>query len=281
MWADTIGEATKTFGAVTASLAVSKAALTAWKGGPGKRRIWIRNYRRLAPSVRPVYVEQMFGQATFSHEIPSRDLIPERELSPEAWDENKPIMAKVWVLGKDGYLTTWEIGDMVLAYSLATARWRFCPKIRIGPEFGGTKVRLGWTRFSALNEPNEWKSFRGAHNYGYIEQHYFGNPGEYQTWHCGVTDAGYQKHYVTPLDGQQEQLQESNPLEKGVDDVRRKWLEFRSGASINCILISGGWGPNIHFTTAGPPVQVRLLWRIGRTQRLRLKYQEWKARRKQ
>jgi hypothetical protein len=191
MWTDALGEVIQIFGAFTASLALTKAVTTGWKAGPGKRRAWIRSYRKLAPSVRPVYVEQMFGQATFSHDIPSRDLIPKKEIAPEGWDENELITVRVWPLGRDGYLTTWEVGDKVLAYSLTTTRWRFCPRIRVGPDYPGHhRVRLGRTRFSALDTPDSWESFCGAHNYGYVEQHYFGNPGGYQTWYCGVSASG-------------------------------------------------------------------------------------------
>lgn len=268
---ETVGEVTKTFGAVTASLAVSKATVAGWKAGPGKRRAWIRGYRKLAPSVRPVYVEQMFGQATFSRDIPNRNLIPDEELSPGSQDENKLVTAKVWMLGKDGYLTTWESGDAVIAYSLTAARWRFCPKIRVGPDVYGRKIRLGWTRFSVLEEPNAWRSFCGAHNFGYIEEHYFGNPGEYQTWMCGVSDVGYQRNFARPLNAKQQQHQEPNAT-GNEDNIKDRWLSFRSGASINSILIAGGAEINIQFPTAGPPAQVRLLHRLGPLSRLLARY---------
>jgi hypothetical protein len=148
----------------------------------------------------------------------------------------------------------------VVAYSITTTSRFFRPKIYVGSQLSSRryKIRLGRTCFSEISQnPAKWACWLGARRYGYIEEHYFGNPGGYQTWHCGVSDVGYQKHSALPFDGSGR-------------DLSSEAEQFRSRSSINSIVIAGMTAPDLQLMETGPPLdQVRLLHPPNLRDRLR------------
>lgn len=96
--------------------------------------------------------------------------------------------------------------ETVLAFSVTVRHPRFCPVFELPPKVGWRerrrwrkrtgeefkplfRVRLGRTRFSELDrgDPDEqtgphFKASIGARSFRYSEDHYYGNPGYYQTY---------------------------------------------------------------------------------------------------
>jgi len=202
--------------------------------------------------VRPAYVEQLFGQPAFQYSMTGKRAILVEGAEPAVKWEDEPITVCVWPLGRDGYLMTWNRDENVVSYSLTTASRRFRPKIRVGGEMRGEHVdlHLGHTRFSDLpNSPETWIGWVGNRRFGYVESHQFGNSGGYRTWYCGVSDAGYQKHFAVPVNG-----------ESGTDDAFGKLQAFRRHASVNSVMVAGMGSPDLGLESVGPDLdQVRLL----------------------
>jgi hypothetical protein len=264
---DTAGDVFKIFGGVSGAIVASNAVGAWWRSGPGRRRSWIRNYRRLAPHVRPAYIEQLFGQPTFASEITGRQAVSADE-EGVTW-EDVPITVRVWRLARDGYLMTWSRNDEIVGYSLTTASRRFHPRIRIGSPVGKPHydIRLGRTRFARLpDQPEGYVSWVGARRFSYVEWHYFGNPGGYLTWFCGVSDAGYQKHFGVPFSA----TTDDQPQ-------RQRQQEFREAASVNSVLIASLGALDLQLETTGPDLdQVRLLDKPRPRDRWRIRWLERK-----
>ncbi len=245
-------------GSVAAAIALTNAVAAFWRSGPGRRRVWIRNYRKLAPSVRPAYVEQLFGQPTYAYERTSKVENEDRPV-PKLVDQS--VTVRVWPLGMDGFLMTWSIDDSVVAYSLTTSSSRFHPVIRIGGTFEGNHddIRLGRTRFSELTRtPDDWQSWIGQYTLGgYVDYYYFKSQGRFQIWSCGFCDAGYRKHMGRSFKG------------ASFDDLRSVSIdppsardEFRKSTSINSVLVQGGDFVDLQLQSIGPaPDLVRSPWR--------------------
>lgn len=96
--------------------------------------------------------------------------------------------------------------ETVIAYSLTTRHRRFHPRYQTSGGFKesrrtrlgkdrevfhpGIDVRLGKTPFSAVRDPGSARGWLGARRMGYIETHYLGNPGLYQSFVLGINDGG-------------------------------------------------------------------------------------------
>lgn len=244
-------DTSKIFGGVAAALGIAKTVPAWWRNGPGKRRTWARAFNQLAPHVRPAYVADLFGQPAFEMQTHAQQMtFPEHD--EDAWPTmvDRPLVERVWILGADGYLTTWSEETAVLAYSLTTASRRFHPKIRMGsaPDSNGAfyDVHLGRTRFSQLgaalhsNHLEGLASWKGARRHEYYETYYFGNPGHYLSWSCGASGAGY----CAAAGGAMDRLgPDGSPFLRGdlVDDLsvehRKALAEFRSHAIVNSLMV--------------------------------------------
>ncbi|SHN23252.1 hypothetical protein SAMN05216499_12791 [Actinacidiphila paucisporea] len=171
-----------------------------WRTGPGRRRVWGKDFAKLAPHVRPEYVEALFGAPAFELLVDAQRLTGDGVSSELEWSDFT-VTERVWPLAEDGYLVTWSSVSEVHAYSLTTTSHSFKPRIRVGSTWFSngefTNVRLGRTRLTdlsrALNHTSihEVASWKGARRHDYYESYYFGNAGNYQTWSCGVSGAGY------------------------------------------------------------------------------------------
>lgn len=129
-------------------------------------------------------------------------------------------------IDRDYYVQTISDGDeTVLAFSVTVRHRRFCPvfelpskvgwwerrrwETRTGEEFRPLfRVRLGRTRFSELDrdDPGEqtghhFKASIGARSFRYSEDHYYGNPGYYQTYVFTASSAGGVPDGITNLGG--------------------------------------------------------------------------------
>jgi hypothetical protein len=128
-------------------------------------------------------------------------------------------------------------------------------------------IRLGRTRFAELSSsPRKWAMSMGAHSYGYTEEHYFGNPGNYWTWYCGLCEVGYCKFFGQPFIGQSadgtEQPEEAIGF-RATTSINS--AANASAAAIDLRLYSPGPYPNQAFSLQAPGM--RNSWRRWRLQR--------------
>ncbi|WP_327696287.1 ETEC_3214 domain-containing protein [Streptomyces sp. NBC_00459] len=146
-WLSTLADIGKIMGGVVAALTLFGTVTKWWKQGPGRRRTWTKSFRKLAPGVRPAYVEALFGEPAFESKVPVLSITPGQ-------GSRLALTERVWLLAADGYLTTWGSESDVLAYSLTTTSRRFKPKVRIGssPYSNGAafSVQLGRTRLAQV-----------------------------------------------------------------------------------------------------------------------------------
>ncbi|MFB9457412.1 ETEC_3214 domain-containing protein [Streptomyces antimycoticus] len=157
-----------------------------WRASLGKRRTIIKGYRRLAPFVRHEYVKALFGEPAWAHKQTAGVYDVDEQQRPV--QKHTELTVRTWPLGTMGFLVTWcNEDDEVLMYGLTTCSRLLRPALYVGEN----KVRLGRTRLSALppHFDRPW-AMVGARRFSYAEEHFFGNPGGYQTWVVGVNDAG-------------------------------------------------------------------------------------------
>lgn len=96
----TLADIGKIMGGVVAALTLIGTVTEWWKKGPGRRRIWTKNFKQLAPGVRPAYVEALFGEPAFELTVPVLSITPGE-------GSRLSVTERVWPLATEGYLTTW------------------------------------------------------------------------------------------------------------------------------------------------------------------------------
>jgi hypothetical protein len=270
-WLANGGNIAAIFGAVAAAVVVVNASTAFWRSGPGRRRFWSRNFCMLEPGVRPAYVQQLFGEPTFSYPYPAKRLDLDENQEKRA---DELLTVRIWPLGTDGYLMTWSKDDAIVVFSLTTASRWFHPTIRIGPPSGSwhADIRLGQTCFSELSRPPEkWSASTGGaagQNSGYIESHFHGRPGSFQRWYCGWCEVGYSKYLGARFNGTSSNR--AQPPEE--------LINFRKRTSINSIAVAGMSNLDVRlYPSPGPPSRsVRLLKNLGLGDRWRA----WRGQRK-
>lgn len=141
----------------------------------GRRRVLARKLGRLAPGVALGYVNQLFGEPTFSDDADSATVL-------------------VWV-EPEFYLQARVEGRSVAAWSVTVRKRTFRPRFfrrRVISADGATlEAKIGKTTFSDLpGRPHRVQSFMGAHDLNYAECHYYGNPGQYLDYVYALNDAG-------------------------------------------------------------------------------------------
>lgn len=179
--------------------------------------------------------------------------------------------------------------DVVLAYSITTRQSDFNPKLNI--LWGKPPVILGETKLVDLiqlvgaDDPDHIISAWGVHDISYAEGYYFGNPGNYQTFFFGTTQAGYTEEelslppeLVYSFDLKDKISVIMNPGATSTtssgkripEDVREDLQEFREDTIINTYTIVGPLRPikellgqiDSALYVFGPDYnQVRLLFR--------------------
>ncbi|MGW5100232.1 ETEC_3214 domain-containing protein [Streptomyces sp. NPDC004100] len=235
----------KIMGGVVAALTLIGTVTERWKKGPGRRRTWTKNFRQLAPGVRPAYVEALFGEPAFELTVPVSSITSGK-------GSRLSVTERVWPLATEGYLTTWGTESDVVAYSLTTTSKRFKPKIRIGSSWYSNgpalNVRLGRTRLAQVSSaldlpyPEEIASWKGARRHEYYEAYYFGNPGHYMTWICGVSGTGYRAGEAGAMErlGPENSAFIRGELIEGLPaDQQQALEEYRGRAVVNSLMVQG------------------------------------------
>ncbi|MFD4314970.1 ETEC_3214 domain-containing protein [Streptomyces sp. NPDC058548] len=260
-WLGPLGDIGKIMGGVVAGMAILKGVTAWWQKGPGRRRVWAKNFRLLGPGVRPAYVESLFGEPAFEFEVGAEHL--------DGVDREPPT-ERVWMLGEDGYLVTWSSDLRVLAYSITTRSKGFTPKLRIGSGWGSNgvsaTVKLGRTVLKDVGAKAEWEpeqvaSWVGARRTDYYETYYAGNLGNYTTWACGVSQAGYGRATA----GAVERLGPDNSAFISWSDRTQLELEqrgtldrFRSRATVNSLMVIAMGAPRLlpDMPRSGPDLDI-------------------------
>lgn len=244
-WLSTLAEMGKIMGGVVAALTLMGTVTKWWKKGPGRRRTWTKNFKQLAPCVRPAYVEALFGEPAFELWVPVLSITPDKGSRPG-------LTERVWPLATEGYLTTWSGESDVVAYSLTTTSKRFKPKIRIGSSWYSNgpalNVRLGRTRLAQVSDaldlphPQEIASWKGARRHEYYETYYFGNPGHYMTWMCGVSGTGHRAGEAGAMERfgpENSAFLRGELIESLPADQRQALDAYRARAVVNSLMVQG------------------------------------------
>jgi hypothetical protein len=109
-------------------------------------------------------------------------------------------------------------------------------------------IRLGHTRFSNIaHNPDGYRITRGANRFTHAESHYFGNPGNYQTYALAHNDAGTGAFRITASDpiagnwtaGRLRHEADADPSWEQLPE----WVQqAREHTTINTVLISKNTG---------------------------------------
>ncbi|WP_070017469.1 ETEC_3214 domain-containing protein [Streptomyces nanshensis] len=243
-----------------------------WRSTIGKRALFVRNYRKLAPHVRHEYVKELFGESAWQYKRSVEQFVDAPELEGAGISiAEQEMTVRTWPLGRMAYLTTWcTEDDEVALYSLTTRSRIFRPAIRIGTEH---VIRLGRSRLSSLphsevDGPPLWAV--GAQQYSYSESHYFGRPGGYRTWVVGVSDAGHPSTAPVGLGANSVESEEPSQIEC-----------YRALARINSVLIAGGSALRLESilpSAVGPEIGRVILVEPEYGLRARLTRLRWNAR---
>lgn len=153
------------------------ALFTAWRRTLGRPRALARGLTSLAPSMQVDYFIETLGLPAFrSTCADAEDLVWVR---PEAF---------IRAVSEDG---------TVMVYAITTRKRRFAPTFMKGlvitVEGDSLEVQLGRTRFGDVPfGPSRVYGQTAARRQGYVEYHYYGNPGAYLTYAYALSDVGWQ-----------------------------------------------------------------------------------------
>ncbi|MER7714802.1 ETEC_3214 domain-containing protein [Streptomyces werraensis] len=210
-------------GVLVACWTIGKALTEGWRRTVGRRRYLTTRLRKIAPGVRHDYVESLLGEPKWQSTMECTRLL-------EKADEDRKVelTVRTWPLSRLGYLVTWSENDVVIMYGITTISWWF----RLPVLIGQTRIRLGKTPFAALTDPEEHRAWLGNRRFGYLENHYFGNPDGYRSWYVGVNDIGYNAIPLS-LDWFDDEDNSRTRLLPGRRDL------YRASAPINTVVVSG------------------------------------------
>jgi hypothetical protein len=173
--------------------------------------------------------------------------------------------------------TLTDSDDAVMAFSVTSRKPRFRPRL-LSP--GGTAspshsffrrrrphsfkpffdIHLNKSRFEQLPEPGRVVAFLGARRAGYMEGHWFGNPGHHQWYAFAMNDAAPSSGGAPGVGTIFEVGRGAGEVKWGFDPVSDPTFEkvpgvaaFRSRATINTYTVIGGWlSIDDYPTTYGP-----------------------------
>lgn len=110
-------------------------------------------------------------------------------------------------------------------------------------------IRLGRAHFSDVpHDPDGYRITRGANRHGHAESHYYGNPGNYQTYVLAHNDAGSGPFHITaddPLAGNWAagRLSQEPDARPSWEDQPPLWVQqAREHTAINTLLIAAPTG---------------------------------------
>ncbi|WP_369033253.1 ETEC_3214 domain-containing protein [Streptomyces adonidis] len=215
-------------GVLVASWTLVKTITEGCRRTIGRRRYLTTRLRKIVPGVRHDYVEGLLGEPKWQSTMGCTPLTDPELDNANSEDTKVEITVRTWPLSRLGYLITWCEDDAVVMYGITTTSWWFRLPVLIDQK----RIRLGKTPLAALGAPEEHRAWLGNRRYGYLERHYFGNPGGYRWWYVGVNDIGYN---AVPPSG--------NLFDEEDDSHTRlrpdSWDSYRASAPINTVVVSG------------------------------------------
>jgi hypothetical protein len=214
-------------GVLVAVVTIVKWIPAVWRLTLGHRRHLIAQLRKIAPGVRHDYVEALLGEPKWQSTMTCTRIADPEKTEAKEEDRDVEVTVRTWRLSWLGYLVTWSEDGAVVMYGITTTSWWFRPRLLVGDR----RIRLGKSRLSDLNWPEEHRAWLGNRRFGYLEEHFFGNPGGYRSWYVGVNDIGYRP--VAPMLDWDDAETELNRMPD------RKRDAYRSKALVNTVVISG------------------------------------------
>lgn len=217
----------------------------------GRRRSDTRKIRTLVCGLHIAYVDSILGPPAFKFDRKDRL----RNSEAPAVAEEIDWIEYIYVLANGFVQVRCHPDDAVGTIAITTTSRKFHPKLEIpglDPE-AKFRLKLGRTTYAKIPaSPNTAGIVIGAHRLWYLEKHWFGNPGYYQTYFVGYNDISFvgapePQHWAfigdqLPREGP---IDLSNPPE-GLDG-------FRRDLAPNTLLIVG---PNGEWEEFGAPVGV-------------------------
>lgn len=165
----------------TIATTFSRALSRLYSETVGRRRSDYRKLRALACGVRTEYVTELLGEPVFLNYHESC-----RDGRHTEWVE------RIYLLKECCVQTCCTMAGQVAAFSITTMTAKFRPVVffpRTG-EHAGQELVLGLHTLDAVSdEPISADFFVSPHTWGYVEQHYMGNPGYYQTYALGYNNS--------------------------------------------------------------------------------------------
>lgn len=244
-------EAWATFGQVVGAIVAGLTLIgLLWQGTVGLLRLYratfgrmqvaYRKLGKLAPDVTHDYFSSVLGapvfrRASYGH---TEFVYVDRYFYVQAWVDDI---------------------DVVTFYTVTSRSKRFHPSIWNDAaswvlfKDQGRKLKLGKFTFSEIPEwsPSGITGHVGARRYSYAETYYFGNPGHYQTYVLGFTDAGVAYKFTNPLTAMPDYRVHLGTFLEAADDeavesyVRQSHVEeFRRTARPN---LFGVTSPHFNF----------------------------------
>ena len=221
---DVVNEAGAILGALVALVALNAAIKAAYRRTLGRRRDRYARLGRLGTGAQLSFFEAVLGEPPAMRKTIVKDDYavivatgdPDAPREPEDVFETyvEQTFQEATFIDRDYYVQMiCDEDETVLAFSVTVRRSNFHPvfqlpsnigwrerrrwKKQTGEEFKPLfKLRLGRTRFADLDrgdtdefQGHHFKAAIGAHSFFYSEDHYYGRPGNYQTFVFTVSDA--------------------------------------------------------------------------------------------
>ena len=261
-WYDRAGNGLAYAPALAAVIALLAGARAWYRRTLCRRSDKYERIARLGTNAHLTFFTSVLGEPPAMH----RSLTSMVSVLPEDSDElvleDRAFLESVYI-DRDFYVHTFSDHDgAVVALSVTTRSPRFRPTLaspgfdyiergrvaqllrrpELRPIF---KIKLGKSRFEALDQPDKAAGWVGAHNLHYYEAYYLGNPGNYQTYVFSINDAGAFA-WDTPMIGTI--MSEDAPwdfawgFDPGNDPPFEKvpgWREFRRKTRMNTYTVIG------------------------------------------
>jgi len=204
----------------------------------GKKQGYLDDVKKLSAGTNIDYIKRIVGNPVFVHKIGNKK------------NDEK---LKEYIFVNDMFYTQviTDDTDTVLMYSVTTRNIGFNPTFE---EWDGEKyvsITLGKSHFVDFqNIPDKVNVYCGARRVNYSEEHYFGNPGKYQTYILSENDAGvFSEESANPCDIQ-------DPASDNIDPNNEKVTKFRREGLVNTFSVTSplyvnedefvfNYGPNL------------------------------------
>lgn len=178
---DVFTVATGVLGGLAAALALWVPASSIWRRTVGQRRAAAKRLRPLAPNYRLDHFISLLGEPALEGRVPT---------------DNGRRFFKEWVWVDPLYFVqaiTEGDGRTVARFSVASRSARFRPEFTIRGTGDGKPFAVKLQRTTFAEMPRQFLQSSsgglGAHDWHYRETYYFGNPGGYQYYEVGISNA--------------------------------------------------------------------------------------------